>query len=199
MSGNPKSDEALARMNYITKRMKSIDALGALKHIIESTHRERATVAERLRRNRMKHFCGKLESLIPTTLPRTDRSGLLENAGTYIKELQDQLSQLKGRRECLEAKLREKTVNKRLEVTKVDVEVKERESVIIISSIRKPKHFWRVILEVEHHGLDVNMSQLSSSDFFVYIYFHASFSEVIKEVDPAQLQNSLKTRLLAVY
>ncbi|GLJ04933.1 hypothetical protein SUGI_0007200 [Cryptomeria japonica] len=179
--------------------MKSSDNLGALKRIIESTKREKPTVAERLRRNRMIYFCAKLESLIPTTLPKADRSGLLEDAGNYIKELQDQLSQLKRKRECFQAKIHEKTVNARIEVTKIDVEVKERESVIIISSIRKPKHFWRVIMEVEQQGLEVNISQFSSSDIFVYLYFHAFFSEGVKEVDHAQLQNSLKTRLLAVY
>ncbi|GLJ04928.1 hypothetical protein SUGI_0006830 [Cryptomeria japonica] len=183
----------------MSRNPKSTDLLGALKQITETTNIERGTVAERLRRNRMKYFCAKLESLIPTTLPKANRSGLLEDAGNYIKELQEQLSQLKRKRESLQEKLHEKTVKEKREVPRVDVEVKERETVIIISSIRRPRHFWTVIMEVEQHGLDVNMSQFSSSDFFVYLYFHASLREGMKDVDPAQLQNSLKTRLLAAY
>ncbi|XP_057849452.2 transcription factor ABA-INDUCIBLE bHLH-TYPE-like isoform X2 [Cryptomeria japonica] len=175
----------------MSRNPKSTDLLGALKQITETTNIERGTVAERLRRNRMKYFCAKLESLIPTTLPK--------DAGNYIKELQEQLSQLKRKRESLQEKLHEKTVKEKREVPRVDVEVKERETVIIISSIRRPRHFWTVIMEVEQHGLDVNMSQFSSSDFFVYLYFHASLREGMKDVDPAQLQNSLKTRLLAAY
>ena len=125
----------------------------------------------------------------------------MDAAGNYIKELQDQLSQLKGKKDYFEAKLGEKTLLKQKgEIAKVVVKIKERECVIIIiSSIRGPRQFWRVINEVEIHGLDVDMFQFSSSECFVYLYFHANFRAFVKQVGIAQLHNSLKTRLLVAY
>ncbi|KAH9327348.1 hypothetical protein KI387_007526, partial [Taxus chinensis] len=148
-----------------------------------SAKRKNAIVAEQLRRNLMKYQCAELKSLIQPALSKVDRCGLYEEAGNYIRKLQDEVSQLKHQRDHLRALKQEDCGNTVKENTEVCVEVCGREAVIVITSIRKPRCHSKVIEEVEQHGLEVNMSQLCTSEFFVYVFFHAKFREDMKEHD----------------
>ncbi|GLJ38681.1 hypothetical protein SUGI_0788420 [Cryptomeria japonica] len=168
--------------------------LEGLNRSMKAGRRERTKVAEQLRRNQLKQLYAKLESLIPpAAIGKVERSGLVEESCNYIQKLQDQIWQLKQHREHLSAK--EKTA----EFIDVGVEVGRETLVITISSSRRPRCFWKIVEEVEEHGLDVNMSQLSTSESFVHVCFHAHFNQNLKEHDPVQLQYSLKTKLLSAY
>ncbi|KAH9327342.1 hypothetical protein KI387_007520, partial [Taxus chinensis] len=162
----------------------------------KSGSRQRAVVAEQVRRNRMKYLYTKLESLLPTRpLAKLDRCGLLEEGNNYIRKLQDDVYQLKREREHLRALKQHcgKTEEENgREDIRVSVKIHGIEAVITVCSIRRPRCVWRMIEEVERHGLEVDMSQLSTSEFFVYLYFHAKSTQDVKDYDPVKSQTSLK-------
>ncbi|GLJ38679.1 hypothetical protein SUGI_0788380 [Cryptomeria japonica] len=171
--------------------------LEGLNRSMKAGRRERTKVAEQLRRNQLKQLYTKLESLIPPAIRKVERTGLVEESCNYIQKLQDEIWQLKQYREHLSAK--EKTMKEDAEFIDVGVEVGRETLVITISSTRRPRCFGKIVEEVEEYGLDVNMSQLSTSESFVHVCFHAHFNQNLKEHDPVQLQYSLKRKLLSVY
>ncbi|GLJ38676.1 hypothetical protein SUGI_0788350 [Cryptomeria japonica] len=171
--------------------------LEGLNRSMKAGRRERTKVAEQLRRNQLKQLYAKLESLIPPAIQKVERTGLVEESCNYIKKLHDQIWQLKQYREHLSAK--KNTVKEDAELIEVGVEIGRETLVITISSTRRPRCFWKIVEEVEEHGLDVNMSQLSTSESFVFVCFGANFSQNMKEHDPLQLQFSLKRKLISVY
>ncbi|XP_057849433.1 uncharacterized protein LOC131060271 [Cryptomeria japonica] len=185
--------------NTLSRKRKSDCAFGGLYYAITPSNKKTNVVAEQMRRNRMKFLCAKLQSLVPTTTPKVDRCGLYEEASNYIKKLQQEVFHLRQHRDNLRAKERHGKTRKESREVKVDVGIFGREVVITVTSIARPKCFWRMIEEIEQHGVDVNMSQLSTSDFFVFLYFHASLKDSVTEHDPAKLQSSLERRLSMAY
>jgi len=161
------------------------------------TTRESQTVAEQLRRKRMNYLSTQLKSLLPATPPKIDRCGLYEEAINYIRKLEEDLHQLQRRRDHLLAIQSGKTANENID-HKVTVEIYDREAIISITSQRKPRYMWRILEELETHGLDVETSQLFTGESFVLLYFHVNFRDDISQ-DPVQIQTSLECRLKLTY
>jgi hypothetical protein len=161
------------------------------------TTRESQTVAEQLRRKRMNYLSTQLKSLLPATPPKIDKCGLYEEAINYIRKLEEDLHQLQRRRDHLLAIQSGKTANENID-HKVTVEIYDREAIISITSQRKPRYMWRILEELETHGLDVETSQLFTGESFVLLYFHVNFRDDISQ-DPVQIQTSLECRLKLTY
>nr|ABR17595.1 unknown [Picea sitchensis] len=161
------------------------------------TTRESQTVAEQLRRKRMNYLSTQLKSLLPATPPKIDRCGLYEEAINYIRKLEEDLHQLQRRRDHLLAIQSGKTANENID-HKVTVEIYDREAIISITSQRRPRYMWRILEELETHGLDVETSQLFTGESFVLLYFHVNFRDDISQ-DPVQIQTSLECRLKLTY
>jgi len=161
------------------------------------TTRESQTVAEQLRRKRMNYLSTQLKSLLPATPPKIDRCGLYEEAINYIRKLEEDLHQLQRRRDHLLAIQSGQTANENID-HKVTVEIYDREAIISITSQRKPRYMWRILEELETHGLDVETSQLFTGESFVRLYFHVKFRDDISQ-DPVQIQTSLECRLKLTY
>jgi hypothetical protein len=161
------------------------------------TTRESQTVAEQLRRKRMNYLSTQLKSLLPATPPKIDKCGLYEEAINYIRKLEEDLHQLQRRRDHLLAIQSGKTANENID-HKVTVEIYDREAIISITSQRRPRYMWRILEELETHGLDVETSQLFTGESFVLLYFHVNFRDDISQ-DPVQIQTSLECRLKLTY
>jgi len=161
------------------------------------TTRESQTVAEQLRRKRMNYLSTQLKSLLPATPPKIDRCGLYEEAINYIRKLEEDLHQLQRRRDHLLAIQSGQTANENID-HKVTVEIYDREAIISITSQRRPRYMWRILEELETHGLDVETSQLFTGESFVLLYFHVNFRDDISQ-DPVQIQTSLECRLKLTY
>jgi hypothetical protein len=161
------------------------------------TTRESQTVAEQLRRKRMNYLSTQLKSLLPATPPKIDKCGLYEEAINYIRKLEEDLHQLQRRRDHLLAIQSGQTANENID-HKVTVEIYDREAIISITSQRKPRYMWRILEELETHGLDVETSQLFTGESFVLLYFHVNFRDDISQ-DPVQIQTSLECRLKLTY
>eukprot|EP00253_Pinus_taeda_P019766 PITA_19766 len=159
--------------------------------------RESQIVAEKLRRKQMKYLCTQLESLLPTTPPKLDRCGLYGEAINYIRKLQEDLHQLKRKKNRLVAIQSDERTDKNTDL-KVAVEIYDREAIISLTSQRRPRYMWRILEELENHDLDVETSQLFTGESFVLLYFHVKFRDNISH-DPAQIQISLECRLQLTY
>ncbi|GLJ04926.1 hypothetical protein SUGI_0006770 [Cryptomeria japonica] len=183
----------------LSRKRKSDCAFGGLYCAIKPANKKTNVVAEQMRKNRMKFLCAKLQSLIPTTTLKVDRCGLYEEASNYIRKLKQEVFHLRQQRNNLRGKACHGKTGKESREVQVDVGIYGSEVVITITSITRPKCFGRMIEEIEQHGVDVNMSQLSTSDFFVFLYFHASLKDNEKEHNPAKLQSSLERRLSMAY
>jgi len=165
--------------------------------MMEFSSKESQTLAEQLRRKRMKSLCTQLESLLPATPAKLDRCGLFEETINYIRKLEENIHQLKRKRENLLAIQSGNTSNENMEI-KVAVEFYGREAIISITSQKGPRHMWRILEELENHGLDVETSQLFTGESFVLVFFHVNFREHISQ-DPGQIQSSLECRLKLTY
>eukprot|EP00253_Pinus_taeda_P011964 PITA_11964 len=161
------------------------------------TTRESQIVAEQLRRKRMKYLSTQLKSLLPDTPPKIDKCGLYEEAINYIRKLEEDLRQLQRKRDYLLGIQCGKTTNENIE-HKVTVEIYDREAIISITSQRRPRYMWRILEELEKHGLDVETSQLFTGESFVLLYFHANFRDDISQ-DPLQIRSSLEYKLKSIY
>eukprot|EP00253_Pinus_taeda_P014637 PITA_14637 len=159
--------------------------------------KESQIVAEQLRRKRMKYLCTQLESLLPTTPPKLGRCGVYEEAINYIRKLEEDVHQLKRKRDRLLAIQSGQKTDKNTDL-KVAVEIYDKEAIIIITSQRRPRYMWRILEEFEKHDLDVKTSQLSTGESFVLLHFHVNFRDNIYH-DPAQIQSSLECRLRLTY
>jgi hypothetical protein len=126
-----------------------------------------------------------------------DRCGLYEEAINYIRKLEEDLHQLQRRRDHLLAIQSGQTANENID-HKVTVEIYDREAIISITSQRRPRYMWRILEELETHGLDVETSQLFTGESFVLLYFHVNFRDDISQ-DPVQIQTSLECRLKLTY
>jgi hypothetical protein len=126
-----------------------------------------------------------------------DRCGLFEEAINYIRMLEENMHQLKRKRDNLLAIQTGKTANENIEI-KVTVKFYGREAIINITSQRRPRYMWRILEELEKHGLDVETSHLFSGESFVLLYYHVNLRGNIYH-DPAQIQNSLESRLKLTY
>eukprot|EP01018_Ginkgo_biloba_P021109 Gb_31785 [translate_table: standard] len=167
-----------------------------------------ASFAEQLRRKRMNDLFTTLKSLLPSALPKRDRCGLLEETCNYIRKLQDDLQQLNRRSPKLQANkfvshkplaLAAETLNSPTDKISPDVEVKfyGSEGIIRISCLRKPRNVWRIMEEIEEHGLDLQMSQFFTGGSFFFLYFHGIFQT--QTCPTPQIQTSLESRLKTVY
>nr|ABK25719.1 unknown [Picea sitchensis] len=165
--------------------------------MMEFSSKESQTLAEQLRRKRMKSLCTQLESLLPATPAKLDRCGLFEETINYIRKLEENIHRLKRKRENLLAIQSGKTANENTEI-KVAVEFYGREAIISITGQRGPRQMWKILEELESHGLDVETSQLFTGEFFVLVFFHVNFRDYISQ-DPAQIQTSLECRLKLTY
>jgi len=166
-------------------------------HMMKFSSKESQIFAEQLRRKRMKSLCTQLESLLPATPAKLDRCGLFEETINYIRKLEENMSQLKRNRDNLLSIQSGKTANENIEI-KVAVEFYDREAIISITSQRGPRHMWRILEDLENHGLDVETSQLFTGEFFVLVFFHANFRGHISQ-DPAQIRTSLECKLKSTY
>ena len=107
------------------------------------------------------------------------------------------MQQLKRKRDSLLAIQSGKTANENIEI-KVAVEFYGREAIISITSQRGPRHMWRILEELEKHGLDVATEQLFTGESFVFVFFHVNFRDNISH-DPTQIRTSLECRLKSTY
>eukprot|EP01018_Ginkgo_biloba_P021292 Gb_39491 [translate_table: standard] len=173
--------------------------------------RHRATVAEKQRRERINALFTALQSRLPNSIIKRDRCGLLEETCNYIRKLQDELQQVNGRSCKLQANqfvsptplaAAAESLNGAYwptEKINPDVEVKiyGSEGIVRIRSLRKPRYVWRIMEEIEEHGLDLQMSQFFTGDSFFFVYFHGIFKT---QTSPTpQIQTSLESRLKAAY
>jgi hypothetical protein len=126
-----------------------------------------------------------------------DRCGVYEEATNYIRKLEEDLHQLKRKRDGLMAIQSEKGTNEKIDL-KVAMEIYGREAIISFTSQRRPRYMWRILEELEKHGLDVETSQLFTGTSFVLLNFHVNFRENVSH-DPAQIQSSLECRLKLTY
>lgn len=152
---------------------------------------------ERMRRTRMKRLCTQLESLLPYTPVKLDRCRLLEEAINHIRKLEENRHQLKRKRDNL---LGIQTGKKATEDKEIKVAVKfyGREAIINITSQRRPRYMWRILEELEKHGLDVETSHHFSGESSVLLYYHVKLIDNISH-DPAQIQTSLECGLKLTY
>jgi hypothetical protein len=134
---------------------------------------------------------------LPTIPAKLDRCGLFEETINYIRKLEENIHRLKRKRDNLLAMQSGKTANENREM-KVAVEFYGREAIISITSQRGPRQMWKILEELESHGLDVETSQLFTGEFFVLVFFHVNFREHISQ-DPGQIQSSLECRLKLTY
>ena len=107
------------------------------------------------------------------------------------------MHQLKKKKDSLLAIQSGKTVNENTEI-KVAVQFYGREAIINITGERGPRHMWRILEELEKHGLDVVTEQLFTGEFFVFVFFHVNFRDNISH-DPTQIRTSLEYRLKSTY
>eukprot|EP00253_Pinus_taeda_P008199 PITA_08199 len=159
--------------------------------------KESQIYAEQLRRKRMKSLCTQLESLLPASPAKLDRCGLFEETINYIRKLEENMHQLKRKRDHLLAIQSGKIANENMEI-KVAVEFYGREAIINITSQRGPRCMWRILEELENHGVDVETSQLFTGEFFVLVSFHCKFRDHISQ-NPSQIQTSLECKLKLTY
>ena len=80
----------------------------------------------------------------------------------------------------------------------MSVEIYDREAIISITSQRRPRYMWRILEELENHGLDVETSQLFTAESFVLLCFHVNFRDNIS-YDPGQVRSFLECRLKLTY
>ena len=104
---------------------------------------------------------------------------------------------LKRKRESLLAIQSGETANENIEI-KVTVNFYGREAIISITSERGPRRMWKILEELEKHGLDVETSQLFTAESFVLVFFHVNIRHNISQ-DPAQIQSSLECKLKLTY
>ena len=107
------------------------------------------------------------------------------------------MHQLKKKRHSILEIQSRKTAEENIEI-KVALEFYGREAIINISSQREPRHMWRILEELENHGLDVKTAQLFKGKVFVLVFFHVNFRDNISQ-EPAQIQNSLECKLKLTY
>ena len=78
------------------------------------------------------------------------------------------------------------------------MEIYDREAIISITGQRRPRYLWKILEELETHGLDVENSQLFTGESFVFLYFHVNFTDNVSH-DPDQIRSSLECRLILTY
>jgi len=134
---------------------------------------------------------------LPSTPTKLDRCGLYEKTINYIRKLEEDLHQVKRKRDCLLAIQSGKTGNDNIDLM-VAVEIYDGEAIITITCQRRPRYMWMILEELEMHGLDVKTSQLFTGESFVLLSFHVNFRGNISH-DPAQIRSSLEYRLKLTY
>jgi hypothetical protein len=87
--------------------------------------------------------------------------------------VEENMHQLKRKRDNLLAIQTRKTTNENIEI-KVTVKFYGREAIINITSQRRPRYMWRILEELEKHGLDVETSHIFSKESFVLLYYHVN-------------------------
>eukprot|EP00253_Pinus_taeda_P028986 PITA_28986 len=165
--------------------------------LMKFSSKESQIFAEQLRRKRMKSLCTQLESLLPASPAKLDRCGLFEETINYIRKLEENIHQLKRKKDNLVAIQSGKIANEKMEI-EVAVEFYGKEAIINITSQRGPRRMWKILEELGNHGVDVETSQLFTGEFFVLVSFHGKFRDNISQ-NPFQIQTSLECKLKLTY
>ncbi|KAH9331985.1 hypothetical protein KI387_004093, partial [Taxus chinensis] len=130
--------------------------------------------SEKIRRKRMRQFLSTLTSILPIPNTKVARYCLIEETIEYIKKLQQQVQDLKTKREQLLGMKKNCEELSSTVIVNVEVEVYGDEVIIRITSFKMPSNMWKIYQVFEAQHLDIRSADVYRGDSIVLLSFCAN-------------------------